>query len=465
MAARTAASMLTAMVLPVCLIVAAGRSTQTMSPQQRETSPAAVVSGRVFDGEGELPARFVQVRLVSRTKNASIRYEALTAEDGAFVFDAVQPGTCYLGALKPTYPPAFYSPDGGTAADPGAAIQVAPGQQLRDLNVHVRKGGVIAGRVTDQQGEAVSTPVAARRLTSARPAPDPLFYFESQQSFRRDEQGNYRIYGLVPGDYFVMTDDGRTGVVPESQSGVFTRAFFPDTTDPMAAVPVSVAWGQERAGIDLTVRAVPAFSVSGTAAGPSDPAEQVGLRLITISPPLLSLPARTGLASNGRFVLDRVPPGRYWLTASVRERPPADAAPDLPAALWWTVTPIAVSDRDVTDVVLALQPSSSLSGEIVFHQPAAELRGDTNGYVVSLTAVLEAAAPPFGIPASNRSGTDGRFRVLDIPPGRYRLTVRASSGPTQIVSVTIDGRELPNMEIELMPGTNIEHVIVRIKQP
>lgn len=469
----TTVRLLAALALSVYLEAASALQTQVPPPSRESTSASAVVSGHVFDGSGEAPARFAQVQLSSRTLTGGTirgtRYDTLTSEDGTFEFDAVQPGTYHLAALKLTYPPAFYSPDAGPAADPGAAIQIGVGQQLRDLNVHVLKGGVIAGKVTDQSGEPVSVPIALRRLTPATLVGDSPFYFDLPNYFRSDDQGNYRIYGLTPGDYFVMTDnqpsDTTESILPNGRRRTFARAFFPGTTDPMAAVPVSVVSGQECAGIDLTIRAVPLLRLSGTVAGPSDLPEHIGLFLAMVSPPTMFLQTQTGSTSNRQFVLSEVPPGRYWLSASVFQRPPADAPRGTAAVMWWATVPITISDRDVTDVVLALQPAMSLSGQIVVDQPAVDQPADMQRYAVSLTAI-RGTVRVNERPAPGRPGEDGRFTIVNVMPGRYRLTVNASVGPPpQLVSLTVGGQELTNAEIEVSPGTNIENVVVRIRRP
>lgn len=440
----------------------------SQAPSRESGQASAVVSGRVFDGDGETPARFAQVQLSSRTRTGGTRYDTLTSEDGRFAFDAVQPSTYHLAALKLTYPPAFYSPDERPAAEPGAAIPIGAGQALRDLSIRVRKGGVIAGKVTDQNGEPVSVPIALRRLTPPVPLMDSPFYFNLPSYFRTDARGDYRIYGLAPDDYYVMTDNTPSETVstlPDGRRQTYARAFFPDTTDPMAAVPVTVAAGQERDGIDLTIPTVPLVKLAGTIAGPADLDSYISLSLVPVSPAALFLQAETTGGSNGRFAINEVRPGPYWLSASARQKPPADAPRGTAPVLWWTTVPISMSNDDRTDVVLALQPAMSMTGQVVVDRQAADVPVDLKRYLISLTAI-PGTTRISERPGGSRPADDGHFTVVNLTPGRYRLTVAASSGPApQPVTVSIGGRVLANAEIEILPSTNIENVVVLIKNP
>ena len=127
---------------------------------------------------------------------------------------------------------------------------------------------------------------------------------------------------------------------------------------------------------------------------------------------------------------------------------------------WWAASPLAITDADRDDVSLSLQPSMSLQGRVVIDQ-AAGASDDTTRYSVSLAAM----PGPMGFRTSSRAqpGADGHFLVVNLTPGRYRLTVTASSGPPpRVVAVIVAGQTATGAEIEVHAGTNIEDVVVRV---
>ena len=66
-----------------------------------------------------------------------------------------------------------------------------------------------------------------------------------------DDLGQYRLYGLMPGDY-VVSATMRSGMqfaggqpAPEDATDGYATTFFPGTTNVAEASPISVGLGQE----------------------------------------------------------------------------------------------------------------------------------------------------------------------------------------------------------------------------
>src|SRR4029077_18196609 len=82
----------------------------------------------------------------------------------------------------------------------GPPVQLPAGQELKSVDFSLPRGGVISGRVVDEDGEAVPGAMVrvmryqyqqgSRRLTQAGTA-------------KTDNLGQYRVWGLMPGDYYV----------------------------------------------------------------------------------------------------------------------------------------------------------------------------------------------------------------------------------------------------------------------
>ena len=86
--------------------------------------------------------------------------------------------------------------------------------------------------------------------------------FASTASRTTDERGQYSIFGLPPGEYYVgvgvkvfLTD--ASDLFRVSLKGVQpTQTFFPSAASPTEAVPVTVKEGEDAAGIDIVMRPV-----------------------------------------------------------------------------------------------------------------------------------------------------------------------------------------------------------------
>jgi hypothetical protein len=93
---------------------------------------------------------------------------------------------------------------------------------------------------------------------------------------------------------------------------VYFRTFYPDATDLAAATPVELAAGGQARGLEIRLRRLPVFTVSGkvvdTATG--EPASVEGISLIRLGTGTPGLSTRsTGLKAH-EFSFDGVLPGR-----------------------------------------------------------------------------------------------------------------------------------------------------------
>src|SRR5256885_12340692 len=102
-------------------------------------------------------------------------------------------------------------------------LSCAVGQQLKGAAFQLPRGSVIAGRVLDEDGEAMPGVMVRvmryqylqgeRRLTPAGGG-------------QTDDKGQYRVWGLMPGDYYVnaVARGGPMGGVPFGAFRAVARA-------------------------------------------------------------------------------------------------------------------------------------------------------------------------------------------------------------------------------------------------
>src|SRR5690349_11981024 len=90
-----------------------------------------------------------------------------------------------------------------------------------------------------------------------------------------DERGVYRIFGLPAGQYLVYVQASVAALDPQevkratsdSRTLVPPNVYYPSTPDSERAERVTVAAGEERAGIDIQVQYVSTATVKGFVSG------------------------------------------------------------------------------------------------------------------------------------------------------------------------------------------------------
>ena len=128
--------------------------------------------------------------------------------------------------------------------DQGTPLVVGAGERLDKVVLALPRGGVIAGRIVDDAGEPViDAQVSALRYrpgVSRRPLVDA---FGGGGRASTDDQGSFRLFGLVPGEY-VVTATVRPEVMlvtggAESDRDGYAPTYYPGTPSMADAQPWS----------------------------------------------------------------------------------------------------------------------------------------------------------------------------------------------------------------------------------
>lgn len=263
-----------------------------------------------------------------------------------------QPGTAAAGATNPTgriagrvacaeLPPGQYAVvvrSAGAFLTPSSQfIDLAAGGSM-SVTVRLERGGSITGRVLDDSGEPV---VMAQVVAGERQSPNGLVRLVPSGSSPRattNDLGEYRLFGLPPGEFIVSAvwNASPMGTPSASPPGEprygLAPTFHPSTTAFHTARPVSVRAGQETSGVDVTLARVLLGSISGRvtdSTGAVLAARQVSVTLLGRRNVSVAGPASFARwKDDGGFVIENVPPGQYAVVANVRVD---DATSSVPA--------------------------------------------------------------------------------------------------------------------------------------
>ena len=124
---------------------------------------------------------------------------ALTDNQGRYEFKDLPAGRFGVSVSKSGYVTMQYGQN--RPFEPGKPIELADAQVLEKADVALPRGGVLAGRVIDESGEAVAdADVTAMRMQFQN---GTRHLVQTGRNAMTNDLGQFRIYGLPPGDYFV----------------------------------------------------------------------------------------------------------------------------------------------------------------------------------------------------------------------------------------------------------------------
>jgi hypothetical protein len=388
-------------------------------------------------------------------------------------------------AQKVAYIAARY---GATGVDrPGTPIAVSEGQHVKARLV-MQRGAVISGVVRDGRGDPIpNAAVQVLRFRYVRgeqrldPVPDTLR--------RTDSLGAYRMYGLPPGEFVVgstLSVDGtrsigqlsvsdiqtamqeiRGGaasaapalVVPPPESG-YAATFFPHATLPSDATLITLAAGEERNGIDITIELVRlsriTLRVTGPDGRPPGTAQGRFTTLIAVGGFIGSLPLFPSTSYTGEITMPLVPPGQFSIaiTGSTEGAPPASARGGTPSSVstsdnatiafpQWAIVPVTVTGQDMT-LDVRLERGKTLAGRVVFAgaNPPADFKSVTIGLSGPSIAGVSLSTAARAVSAT------GTFSFDTVVPSAYRLTAGTLKG-WAIASAVINGQDAADRPVEI----------------
>ena len=325
--------------VPAVLCIAAALLAQSSVPSDNKptedpTSAPCTVTGRVITAAEGNPLKSARVSLIpehSRSHNQI--YATSSDSDGHFALKDIPPGRYRFFAAHAGFVEQHYKAGiNGT----GPLFSLTSGEKVSDVLFRLVTAAVIAGRVSNEDGDPMQrVEVVALHRPSEEEIEDidaPRLHkiqMEPVASAESDDRGQYRIFGLRPGEYFIKAEDsflppGRSIPVDESYwvkqslGSEFASVYYPGVTQVSQAQVIPIKAGEE-AQADITMRRVKTIEIVGRVIGPTGPAANVFVHLELADVGASDFDRQDTTDEKGNFRLRNIPEGAYYILAYQRQ--------------------------------------------------------------------------------------------------------------------------------------------------
>jgi protocatechuate 3,4-dioxygenase beta subunit len=438
------------------LLLAAMRPMAAQNPPaapqpSREAPPArdnagkgtGVIRGRIFDAASGRPLPRAEVRAGPNAPQFPENRIVMTDGDGRYELRGLPAEAYVINVFKTNYVRASWGaerPEG-----PGKRIQLGEGQVLEKIDVRIVRAGAITGRVIDEFGE----PVTDVQVTPMR--------YQYQQGTRRltpsgragytNDIGEYRIFGLTPGQYYVNATlrnfSNGMDTASTDRSG-YAATYYPGTGNVAEAQRMTIAAGQTIAGINLALLPIQTARVSGIALD-AQGRPLAGATVFAMQ--------RVGFAGfggmpgqvrpDGKFTLSGLTPGVWVVNVNVQGSQETASMT------------ISIDGSDVNDLQLVAVKPSTIRGRVVFQD------GGTPPKASSIRVTALRQDPMFGGGGNSTVKDDLTFE-MKIVAGHVFVRSPPTGPNWRLNRVLLNGEDITDTGLEVPRDGSISDVVVEL---
>ena len=418
---------------------------------ESQPQPTGTLGGVVTDAVSGEPLSKVTLTL-GREGRGARPISAKTDLEGKFLFENLELGRYRLRAERNRYVASEYGQRAPNQQ--GTPLTLQAGQKLTGLTMQLQRAAVISGRVLDEDNE----PVAGARVAAMTPR-----YMQGGQRFfpveadETDDRGEYRIFGLAPGEYYVSTSQNNRGrairldppSTVQEEEETYVETYFPGTTEMEQAVALKVAASQELLGVDIQLRPTRTFRVTGRVV--NEAGEPLSARnvMLTLFPRNMrsanfgSLNRTSARNPEGDFTLQGVTPGSYTLLAEASDRRDRFGG-NAPGGMLSGRLDVDVAGRNVERLVVPVRPGIRLEGRL---QAEGSAGIDLSNVMISLRS-QEPMLAVGGGGGTGRVNEDGRF-TLAVTQGVYEVMLGGAPEGAYLKAARLGNQEVLTAGLDL----------------
>jgi len=412
--------------------------------------PPCTISGRVVTAAEGTPLKSSRVALIPEHRQRESQVYAATSDsDGRFMIKDVPAGRYRFLATRTGYVDQPYQ---STADDTGAVLALQAGQEVKDVLFRMTLAAVFTGRVNDEDGEpmALIQVVALRRPTDEevedrKDSPSRGQELRPAGMAQTDDRGQYRIFGLKAGEYYIKAVDQYEPMFSIALSSEFEMrealgtqyapVYYPGVTQIGQAEPLPASPGEE-AHVDLVLRRIKTIQISGSIIGADGkPATDAYVYLEELPAAEYGVFQGIEVDAKGEFEVKGVAPGSYVLHAQQHSSEEAN---------YHASQKIEVGSDNIDSITLALGRRVNFSGRV-----------NVSG---AGTVQFERLSINLSSHDSETSGSwarfkkDGTFQLLDVPDGTFSFSINGLEESWYVKSVRLGTDDVLATGLEVAKG-------------
>lgn len=398
-------------------------------------STLSTIEGTILAAETGQPLRKAWVAL-NKAEGRGTPQTAMTDASGHFVLKDIEPGRYHLSAAHTGYVQQQYGERGSHTL--GTTLALSPGQQVRDISFRLIRAAAISGHIYDEDGE----PVEGAEVNALK-----YGYYQGRRrllpagSARTNDLGEYRIYGLAPGQYVISA--GQNSSQSSDQAGRlgYAPGYYPGTPDPADAAPVTVRGGDDFPGVDFNLQPARTVTVSGRVFNAVTGRPGVGTSIFFAprrrdQAPIFSFYSRAYVQDpQGDFKVENVIPGSYYLIGLTT----------VEGKQYTSRLPIEVGDADLTGINLIISPGATLKGLV-------EVTGKADITAMQISLRSRDQEVYFGARAAGTPKPDGSFVISSVSDGSYEVDVTPLPEDAYLKDVRVGDQSILTSGLEITGG-------------
>lgn len=423
-----------ALLMVVCLIAPAQQPTDATISTQIEGDVLNAVTSESVPRASLILRRSDDGPYAKQSPSA---YSGSADQNGHFEMKGIAPGKYRLFASRTGFVSSeFAAPRVSTT---GKSLLLETGHPVDGLVFRLMPHSVITGRLTDEHGDPV--PFAQVQAVGYRYSRGRR-QMASFGTASTNDLGEYRIFGLPPGRYYLraMYQQGTVSAQSADQMGEqdYVTTYYPHGTDPTLASLVEAKPGMQLSGFDFALSRVHSLHIRGRV-NRALPGGLTTLRLAPADSPELSEMNHTYVTdSRGYFDIGGVLSGNYTLMAS-----------EFINGVLMTAKAAVEASANSEDLELTLSLPLRVSGSI-------HVGGGHTVNISSVCISLQARdrTGPLGPDPFTCPNEDGTFSLFPVSADSYFVNFRGLPDGYYVKSAMLGNEDIMEAGLDLHPGAN-----------
>lgn len=302
------------------------------------------IRGQVTAADTGKPLRRARVQVMPDRRDGFTRpVTANTNSRGEFEVKGLVAGSYFVTGNRAGYIALQYGQR--RPKQSGLAVEVRAGQTVERIDLALPKGGILAGRVTDELGEPypgvrVDALGTQYRLGKREPS--------RAGGATTDDLGNFRISGLPAGSYYVVATTTETWRNEKKETVGFASTYYPG--GPLAqAQLLTLTASEQKHELQLRLQSGRAARISGRVVrATGEPVPGAGVSIAYSYPGVIMIAGMRTVrtAPDGSFQIKDVPGGVYSVMSGGDQ------------------VILTVAGSDIDEVVLTQRVGSTVTGSV-----------------------------------------------------------------------------------------------------